>query len=138
MLPPITSGGRGGAEEGLAGLEVVAMSVAHRSPMPPSKARHRWGSERLSRKHFHPCPVAPHGHGDSVGLRKRDGFNLFLPLFLQQTFAHKGKVAFPYTWERHLRKQLRLLLQQAQPAESRGVGARSPAKDGETGPESAG
>lgn len=136
MLPQVTFGGRGGAEEGLAALEV--MSVVHKPSVSPARPGHRWGSERLARRQFHACPVAPHRHGDSVGLRKRDGFNLFLPPALTQTFGHTGKVAFPYTWERHLRKRPRLPPKQAPPAESRGVGAPSPATGGEAGPGNAG
>ncbi|XP_063275452.1 uncharacterized protein LOC134561979 [Prinia subflava] len=60
----------------------------------PARPGHRQGSERLSRRHFHACPLAPHRHGDSVGLRKRDGVDLLLPLLVHKRLVILQKSPF--------------------------------------------
>lgn len=70
------------------------MSVVTNLRCRPARPGHRWGSERLSRRQFYACPVAPHRHGDSVGLCKRGGFNLFLPLFLHKHLVPREKSPF--------------------------------------------
>lgn len=58
----------------------------------PARPGHLGGSERLSQ--FHACPVAPHRQGDSVGLCKRDEFNLFLAPFLHKHLVIREKSPF--------------------------------------------